>query len=400
MPEYHVPGVYIDERRLGRGPIAPAGTSTTAFVGPTRKGPLNSPTAVASFAEYQAIFGAALGESLLSIAVLQYFSNGGREAVVVGTGHAGKGATARVAGAELVGRRDDETGIYALANARGSRPPANILVMPDASALAPREHVSALKAALDFCEQNRIFFIIDPPVPRSTRRALDAVLDWAKRGGALRHPNAAVYFPRVECTDPSNRSATLLVPASGAIAGVYARTDQRDGVWKAPAGTEARLLGVRDVEMVLTDAQGAKLQGAAINAIRPFPHRGVLAWGARSFVAGTENELWKYLSVRRLMLFVEESLYRGLQWTVFESNDESSWAEVRLSVSSFMNHLWRSGALRGQSSREAYFVKCNRETMTEADIQGGRAVALVGFAPVKSAEFIVLRIELPTADAC
>jgi len=399
MPEHLAPGVFIEAVRPGRGPIVSAGTSTTAFVGPTGRGPLQSPTVVGSFSEYQTIFGPALRESLLSISVLHYFSNGGRTAVVVSTGHAGKRESGRASSADLIGDANAETGIYALDKLPANQPRANILVVPDCVLLSRREHASMIASALALCERNRMFLIIDPPTPRSTRRAVDTVLDWAKRSDSSRHPNAAVYFPRLECADPSNRSVSMLAPSSGAIAGIYARTDQREGVWKAPAGPDARLLGISDLELSLTDTQMNRLQDAAINSIRPFPRRGLLAWGARAFVTGPDDAEWKYVNVRRLALFIEESLYRGLDWAVFEQNGDALWGQIRLSVSSFMNHLWRKGALLGPSSRDAYLVKCDRETMTQADIDSGRVLALVGFAPLKPAEFIILKIELSAAHA-
>ena len=398
MPEYLAPGVFVEEVRHGRGTIDSASTSTTALVGPTRKGPLQTPTAVRSFAEYQATFGPAERESLVSMAAWQYFSNGGRVAVVVSTARTGSHADAGIAAVDLVGRKSDETGIFALGNPPSNIPPPNILVMPDTAALAIREHASAVKTALAFCEERRVFFIVDPPAPRSKRRALEQVLDWAKRSGAIRHANAGVYFPRIECADPSGKSGTMMTPPSGAIAGIYARTDLRDGVWKAPAGTAARLLGANDVEIALTDVQIGELHGASINSIRPFSPRGVLAWGARTFVGETTNQQWKYVNVRRLLLFIEESLDDGLRWSVFEPNGESLWAQIRLSVSSFLNHLWQAGALIGPSVKEAYFVKCGRDTMSQTDINDGRVILLIGVAPTRPAEFVILRIELHTAD--
>lgn len=213
------------------------------------------------------------------------------------------------------------------------------------------------------------------------------------------HANAAVYFPRVRMADPVGKSNTILVPASGAVAGVSARTDSQRGVWQAPAGTKARLLGITDVEMTLSDAQMARLQSVSINALRPFPGLGILVWGARTFASAAVDSEWKYVPVRRLALFVERSLYGGLQWTVFEPNGEPLWAQIRLSVSSFLNQLFRRGAFAGASAREAYFVRCGRDTMTSSDIHDGRIIVAIGFAPLKPAEFIVMQLELRAAEA-
>lgn len=398
MPKYLAPGVYIEEVRSGPGAIAAASTSTTAFVGITSRGPRQTPTVVRSITEFQAAFGPASRESLLSIAVLHFFSNGGRDAIVVSTAQGNKRNGTRVAGANLTGSVGGETGIHALSKPTPTGAIARLLVMPDAAALPSREHAAVAKAALAYCVDRGMFYLMDPPVPRGGRRVLERTIGWAAKSRWARHPNAAVYFPRIETADPAGKGKPLLVPPSGAMAGIYGRIDARRGVWKAPAGTEARLLAVNGAQMALTDTQARKLQGAGINAIRPFPGRALLAWGARTFADTRTDPEWKYVNVRRLMLFIEESVNQGLRWVVFEPNAEPLWAQIRLSVSSFMNQLWRSGAFVGGSSREAYFVRCDRETTTQADIDKGVVNVLIGFAPLKPAEFVIFRIGQKTAD--
>ena len=180
----------------------------------------------------------------------------------------------------------------------------------------------------------------------------------------------------------------------GAVAGIIARTDVQRGIWKAPAGLDASFSGVQGFSYTMTDGQNGLLNPLGLNCLRSFPVTGNLVWGART-LAGADQlaSEWKYLPVRRFALFLEESLYRGSQWVVFEPNDEPLWAQIRLNVGAFMQNLFRQGAFQGRSPREAYFVKCDRETTTQNDINLGIVNILVGFAPLKPAEFVVLKIQ-------
>jgi phage tail sheath protein FI len=178
------------------------------------------------------------------------------------------------------------------------------------------------------------------------------------------------------------------------VAGVMARTDAQRGVWKAPAGIEATLNGVLAPEVPLTDPENGFINPLGVNCIRSFPNTGPIVWGSRTLRgADTLASEWKYLPVRRTALFLEESLYRGTQWVVFEPNDEPLWAQIRMNVGAFMQQLFRQGAFQGISPREAYFVKCDRETTTQADINQGIVNILVGFAPLKPAEFVVVKLQ-------
>lgn len=395
MSEYLAPGVYVEETSVVHGPISPSPTSTTAFVGATLKGSLHTATEVSSFAEYRDAFGPASSASPVSLAVLHFFSNGGRKAVVVRAAPASTRGRTRVGFADVIGEAGKGTGIHAL----GKSPSPGLLVTPDAGAMTLREHGSLVKAVLTYCVEHRIFYIVDVPRSRPRQDSVESVIDWAKRSGALRHPNAAVYFPRVRTSDPSGKSSSILVPASGAVAGVFARTDIQRGAWQAPAGTRARLLGIGGVETDLSEDQMERLQRVAINSLHPFPGRGILAWGARTFESIGSGSEWMYVPVRRILLFIERSLDEGLSWTVFEPSGEALWAQIRLSVSSFLNHLFRRGAFAGASAREAYFVKCGLGTTTPSDVRNGRVVVVVGFAPLKPAEFVILHLVLRVAES-
>jgi phage tail sheath protein FI len=181
---------------------------------------------------------------------------------------------------------------------------------------------------------------------------------------------------------------------SGMVAGVMARTDAQRGVWKAPAGVDAGVAGIQGLSINLTDLENGTLNPLGINSLRSFPVYGRVVWGARTMRGADQlADEYKYLPVRRLALYIEESLYRGTQWVVFEPNDEPLWAQIRLNVGAFMQNLFRQGAFQGTTPREAYFVKCDKETTTQNDINLGIVNILVGFAPLKPAEFVVIKLQ-------
>ncbi|HEV7588173.1 MAG TPA: phage tail sheath subtilisin-like domain-containing protein [Longimicrobium sp.] len=206
--------------------------------------------------------------------------------------------------------------------------------------------------------------------------------------------NAAFYFPWVKAPDPLRENRIAEYPPCGFVAGLYAKTDSTRGVWKAPAGVDASLSGVAGVREVLTDLENGTLNVQAINCLRVFPVYGTVVWGARTLRGNNElGSEWKYVPIRRLALFIEETLFRGTKWVVFEPNDEPLWAQIRLNVGAFMNGLFRQGAFQGRTPRDAYFVKCDANTTTQADRNLGIVNVLVGFAPLKPAEFVVIRIQ-------
>jgi phage tail sheath protein FI len=205
---------------------------------------------------------------------------------------------------------------------------------------------------------------------------------------------AAVYFPWIKIADPLNGGLLRSVAPSGTIAGLYARNDSAQGVWKAPAGTEATLAGVQTLDYPLTDSENAALNPLGVNCICLFPVFGPVAWGARTLQGDDQTAGdWKYIPVRRLALFLEESFYRGTKWAVFEPNAEPLWAQIRLSIGAFMQNLFLQGAFQGQTPSDAYFVKCDKDTTTQNDINLGIVNIIVGFAPLKAAEFVVIKIQ-------
>lgn len=281
----------------------------------------------------------------------------------------------------FIGDRDQRTGIYALE----SVDLFNLLCLPGIT------DTSTLMDAASYCEERRAFFIVDAP------DSVNSPADMASSvsGTALpKSDHAAVYYPWVYIGDPLKNGKLRLTAPSGTIAGLYARTDGNRGVWKAPAGTEANLTGVQSLAYPLTDRENGSLNPLGVNCLRVFPVYGAVSWGARTLRGADQmTSEYKYVPVRRLALYLEESLYRGTQWVVFEPNDEPLWAQIRLNIGAFMNTLFRQGAFQGSTPRDAYLVKCDSETTTQDDINRGVVNILVGFAPLKPAEFVVIQIQ-------
>ena len=266
----------------------------------------------------------------------------------------------------------------------------NLLSMPDAGELPDDpKRKAAYSDAEKFCIDRRAFLIADIPQDVDTKTEMQA---WMTSVGSGLGKNAAVYFPRLRIPDRSSGDRPENVAASGTIAGIYARTDASHGVWKAPAGTEASLRGASIVTR-LDDPTTGELNTIGVNALRSFPVVGDVVWGARTLDGADQRASeWKYIPVRRTALFIEGSLYQGLEWAVFEPSGEPLWAQIRLSVGAFMNGLYRQGAFQGATAKEAYLVKCDSETTTRNDIANGVVNVLVGFAPLKPAEFVILQI--------
>jgi phage tail sheath protein FI len=282
----------------------------------------------------------------------------------------------------------------------------NILCIPATSRFPAGSDTSAFTvatAANALCTKRRAFYILDPPQGQGPVGANDtviAILAWLDAHASLRSRNAALYFPRLDIPDPLNNFRLRASPASGTIAGLYARTDATRGVWKAPAGTDASLSGVQQLEYNVIDGENGVLNPLAINALRTFPVFGPICWGARTLYGADQlADDYKYIPVRRLALYMEESLFRGTQWVVFEPNDTPLWAQIRLNVGSFMQDLFVQGAFQGSTPQQAYFVKCDSETTTQNDIDNGIVNIVVGFAPLKPAEFVIIQIQQMAGQA-
>ncbi len=372
------PGVFLEEVATGVRSIEGVATSVAAFVGTFPQGPLDRPVQVLSLADFVRVFGDPDEACAACDSVRRFFLNGGTAAYVVRVGAASAAA--------LCGARADGTGLFALY----SVDLFNLLCLPTAANLPPAELRAVYTAAAAYCEERRAFLLVD--IPETVRDAA-AMAAWIGENETLRHRNAAVYFPRLRVADPQRSGPPREVAASGALAGLYARSDVARGVWKAPGGTALPLRGVEEPAHALTDGESATLAALGVNGLRTVLDHGTVAWGART-LAGTDAAAsdWKYVPVRRLALYLEESVYRGTEWVVFEPNAEPLWAEVRRRVGAFLHDLFRQGAFQGSVPGEAYAVRCGRNTMSQEDIDRGIVNIEIGFAPLRPAELVFIRI--------
>jgi len=289
------------------------------------------------------------------------------------------------------GTAGDKTGLYALLKADLF----TILSLPPSVPDGELEAESVWAAALTLCVDERALLLVDPP-PDSTAADINTWLGGL--GLTANGRNAALYFPRIRRPDPAREGALGEFVPSGAVAGIMARTDGARGVWKAPAGTDAGVVGASGLAIPLTDSESGALNPIGINCLRTFPVIGTVVWGSRTLRgADALADEYKYVPVRRFALFLEETLFRNTQWVVFEPNDEPLWAQIRTSIGAFMQDLFRQGAFQGSTPRDAYFVRCDAETTTQYDIDRGIVNILVGFAPLKPAEFVVISIQQKTA---
>lgn len=291
------------------------------------------------------------------------------------------------------GSKTNKTGLYALDKADLF----NLLCIPPDTREGDTPG-AVYQTAMSYCKERRAMLIVDAPAAWSANKETAAATAQAGLAGlglsgeAAR--NAALYFPRVLESDPLRDGQTDTFVPCGIIAGIMARTDTSRGVWKAPAGLDSSMNGIQGVNVNLNDDENGMLNPLGINCLRAFPINGRVIWGARTLRGADQlADEWKYIPVRRTALFIEESLYRGTQWVVFEPNDEPLWSQIRLNIGAFMHNLFRQGAFQGATPRQAYFVKCDKETTTQNDIDRGIVNIVVGFAPLKPAEFVIIKLQ-------
>jgi phage tail sheath protein FI len=289
------------------------------------------------------------------------------------------------------GKDDAKQGLYALKQVDLF----NILCIPPYLSSGNIDYVNLIPKLVEFCEQRRAMLLIDSPDEWKNKDApknnLSAIGTNSK--------NASLFFPRLRQPNPLRGNQVEDFAPCGAVAGVFARTDAQRGVWKAPAGLDASLNGVSDFSVNLTDAENGELNPLGVNCLRTFPAVGQVVWGSRT-LQGDDRlaSEWKYIPIRRLTLFLEESLYRGTKWVVFEPNDEPLWAQIRLNLNTFMLGLFRQGAFQGSTPDKAFYVRCDGTTTTQADRDRGIVNIEVGFAPLKPAEFVIIKIQQIAGD--
>lgn len=375
MRKYRAPVVYVDEVPSQWRPIEGVPTSTAGFIGPCQKGPIRRATLVTSLAEFERTYGSGRGLRFEAgrlnpdytwHAARAFFKEGGRRLYVARAPRWTAGDCREAL------KRFEPIGEISIVAAPGSTSGAS----GPAIAKALIEHAERMRYRLA---------VLDSPPGQAIARVR------AMRAG-LRSDKAALYYPWVRVKHPM-KTGELSLPPSGFVAGIYARVDIARGVSEAPTN-EAVTLAV-GLDHNLTAASVTALNAESINCIRGFGPGGFRVWGGRTISSDAD---WKYVNVRRLLIYLEHSIDRGIQWTVFEPNDEPLWARIRSTVEEFLMAEWRSGSLAGRRREEAFNVKCDRSTMTQADIDQGRLVCVVGVAPVRPAEFVILRIGQWTAD--
>jgi len=337
-------------------------TGTAALLGEAAKGPVAQPVLVTSLTEFQRTFGAPVAGSELFLGVSQFFANGGRRAWIVRLRGGGVPAVRRGLSALEI---EDDVGLLCLPGLTGGR---------------------VLAAAAAAARKRGAFYLADPEASRA------ATVDALRRVPPADAAYMAVHFPRLLVTDPLKPSATHACGPAATVAGVMARLDRDRGVWAAAAGTDVRVQGAVGPASTVSAAVADRLRAEGINPIREIPGHGLVLWGARA--AGGSGE-WRYVPVRRLALYLEHSIDRGLGWVVFEPNDEPTWSRVRAAVEAFLDGVFQAGALAGPTPATSFYVRCGADTMTQRDIDRGILNVEVGVAPLRPAEFVHIRIRRP-----
>ncbi|MEO8321894.1 MAG: phage tail sheath C-terminal domain-containing protein [Bradyrhizobium sp.] len=362
----------------GTTAITGVATSTALFIGWAPQGPTDRALHLVSFSDYQRNYGGLDAGSLLGHCIRHFYANGGRDAYVLRiTGDGGAAVDpGDVAFLKALGMAFDAGG------AADQIDRFNLVCVPGLADAA------AIRMLQRHARERRAFLILDG-AECADAVGIDDSIAAITGADAI---NAALYFPWVRAPDPLQQDALRLFPPCGFVAGIFARTDAARGVWKAPAGTDASLTGAAGPGLILSEAETARLSARGVNGLRVFPSGETVVWSARTLGEGNDPQ-WRYIPVRRTALFLEQSMYSGTQWAAFESNDAQLWQRLRLDVETFMQGLFRQGAFQGTTPNHAYFVKCDSETTTQADIVSGVVNVVIGFAPLKPAEFVVIRIQ-------
>lgn len=358
---------------MARTSVEGVATSVTAFVAPAPDGPVGTPVRIASVAVFEQQFGSVVAGPL-GAAVSLFFANGGTTAFVVRVPASTPPAVSDY-GDPAAG-----SGMYSL----DAVEILNLLCLPSAADDTNLAGLYQLAAA--YCEKRRALLLVD--LPRTS--SLADAQNWLRTtGSTIRNRNVATYYPGLMAGD----GAPTPVSCLGAVAGVFARNDALRGVWHAPAGTSATIVDAVGLQQDLTDSVMALLNAEALNCLRAFPETGMVIWGDRTMAgADGSTDEYKYVPVRRLALFIEQSIQIGTRWAVFEPNGPPLWTQIATAVGEFLQQLFRQGAFAGAAPDQSFFVRCDNTTMSEADQQAGIINIAVGFAPLRPSEFVILTI--------
>jgi phage tail-like protein len=356
-------------------------TCITAFVGATQSGPSDRPQYVQSFSEFESIFGGPWPNGFLPYAVQQYFENGGRDAIICRV----EAPSGQLTENDIIdpALETQRRGLWLLDQVKHF----DLLCIPPFSQVMDvgRE---TWEAALTYAESRGAMLLVDPPAAWVTGDQLSD-LEQGLASLVRRSPNGAIYFPRLVSANP--QQPQIFAP-SGAVAGVIARLVHEGAPWHSPAGSLAVLHGFSGPTQTLANREAADLVALGVNPIRVLP-AGLTIWGARTLAGITGGSTdFAYIAVRRMALFIERTLSSGLDWASSEPNDEPTWARIRTCAANFLYDLFRQGAFQGTSPQEAFFVQCGSETISQQDIKSGVINIVVGFAPLKPAEFVIIRI--------
>ena len=380
MPRHLTPGVFIEEISIASKTIEGVTTAVTAFIGMTSRNSLSKPIMVNSMADYLDSFGPVFSsDDVMDLAVNAYFLNGGRTAYICPVA------------SDVVSSSPSLHTYTRLFDKVLPNLAINIIVLPGQYWAEDGTGNAVISIAQAHCERlkNRML-IIDPPETLALRD------ESAVSRMALPTSDYAVfYYPWVGMANPlfhrhtnPTVSKTVNVAPSAIAAGIWSKIDEHRGVWKSPAGLP--LTGASSLAFDVTRFEQQQLTPLAVNCIRKFPRRGIMLWGARTL---SSNPEWRYVPVRRLAIFIEESINKSIEWVVFEPNDEPLWLSLREVVEAFMWELFRKGALQGSKAKDAFFVHVGlNKTMTQADVDHGRLIIKIGFAPMRPAEFVIVRV--------
>jgi phage tail sheath protein FI len=369
------PGVYAEETPSGVRTITGVPTSIAAFIGRASAGPIGKAVRLLSAADLDRTFGTPHPGSRLAAYVRLFFANGGTDCYVVRVVPAG----ATLAAADITAglRALDGVDIF------------NLMVIPGDDDIADAGNRVIYGTASLYCKERKALLLADPPAAWTVngRPAVDsrAVSDFSAN---FSRADVAVYYPQIKYNDSVMMGN---IGPAGAMAGVIARTDSQRGIWKSPAGLDAVIRGIAGPAVNLTDVENGQLNQLGVDCVRAFP-TGTVCWGARTLASGYDDE-WRYIPIRRLALYIGESVRRGTQWATFEPNGEPLWAQIRLNIGAFMSILHRQGAFQGSRPEQAFYVRCDQGTTTQDDVRNGNVNIELGFAPLKPAEFMVIRIQ-------
>ena len=382
MSEYLHPGVYVEEVPSGIRPVEGVATSITAIVGDAPEGRINEAVFVVSFDQYKNEFGDIKNEEdAMGFAVDAFFKNGGKNACIVRVGKVG---------------------------VKTSTPDLNDYISVIDNILEKIREIGILLFPGKVWDKGDGKDIISHAISRAEKMKSRMVIIDADKSTVLTSENdaknlslphssyGAFYYPWLEVTNPFYKKGglkTVEIAPSAVAAGIWAKIDADRGVWKAPAGKYASISGVEKLKDNINTSQQDSLNIWGVNCLRLIPNFGQVIWGSRTVATVTQSE-WRYIPVRRTAIYLEESIARGIQWAVFEPNDSRLWSSLKTNIGNFMDTLFREGAFQGAKASDAYFVRCGLgDTMTQADIDSGRVIVNVGFAPLKPAEFVIVRIE-------